>query len=92
MSQPQPQPILPPPVSSAAQPPRGLSGVVRRAAYAIPEHQVRHWALLILADRLDFLERVFTEQARRHPTALAAALGGGFLVGGALVRRWRAGR
>jgi hypothetical protein len=84
--------MLPSPVRSGAQPLHGLSGLVRKAAYAIPEHRIRHWALLMVADRVDLLERVFTEQARRHPTVLAAALGGGFLLGGALVRRWRAGR
>lgn len=44
------------PVYGTAQPPRGLSGVMRRVAYRIPEHEARHWALLIAADRVDVLE------------------------------------
>jgi hypothetical protein len=44
------------PVYGTAQPPRGLSGLMRRAAYAVPEHQARHWALLLAADRVDVLE------------------------------------
>jgi hypothetical protein len=44
------------PVYSTALPPRGLSGVLRRVAYAIPESHARHWATLLLADRVDVLE------------------------------------
>jgi hypothetical protein len=44
------------PVFSNALPPRGLSGVVRRLAYRIPEHRAAHWALLLLGDRIDVLE------------------------------------
>ncbi len=45
-----------PPVFGTAQPPRGVSGVLRRLAYNVPEHRPRHWALLFLADRVDVLE------------------------------------
>ena len=41
------------PVFGTANPPRGVSGVVRRLAYRIPEHRARHWALLLAADRAD---------------------------------------
>jgi hypothetical protein len=36
--------------------PRGLSGLVRRAAYRVPEHRTARWALLLAGDRLDVLE------------------------------------
>ena len=36
--------------------PRGLSGVLRRAAYRIPDYEVKRWALLLFADRLDAIE------------------------------------
>lgn len=49
------------PVYGTAQPPRGLSGLVRRVAYRIPEHRARHWALLLGADRIDVLEARFGE-------------------------------
>src|SRR5690348_14291933 len=42
-----------PPVFGTAQPPKGLSGLLRRVAYGIPETQARHWMLLIVADRTD---------------------------------------
>ena len=38
---------------SNAQPPRGLSGRLRRRAFRIPEHHPEHWALLFAADRLE---------------------------------------
>src|SRR3954469_8217561 len=44
------------PVFSTALPPKGLSGVVRRIAYQIPESHARHWATLMLADKVDVLE------------------------------------
>jgi hypothetical protein len=44
------------PVFGTAQPPHGLSGLIRRAAYRAPEHKARHWAGLLLADRVDVLE------------------------------------
>lgn len=46
----------PTPVVGSGQPPRGVSGMIRRAAYEIPEHYARKWMLLMLADRVDVLE------------------------------------
>ena len=46
----------PTPVFGTAQPPRGASGLLRRAAYEIPEHRARHWMVLMLADRVDVME------------------------------------
>lgn len=46
----------PTPVFGTAQPLRGLSGVMRKAAYVIPEHRARHWMLLMAADRIDVAE------------------------------------
>lgn len=44
------------PVYGTAQPPKGVSGVMRRAAYGIPEHSAMHWGMLLAADRVDILE------------------------------------
>lgn len=44
------------PVYSIANPPRALSGLVRRLAYRLPDYRVRRWALLVVADRIDVLE------------------------------------
>jgi hypothetical protein len=45
-----------PPVFGTAVPPHGLSGLVRRAAYRYPDHFMRHWTMLLLADRVDLWE------------------------------------
>jgi len=77
------------PVFGTANPPRGISGVMRRAAYELPEHFTSHWLLLLAADRVDALEH---GGARRLvPFALSvAALAG--LAAFALTRPARRGR
>jgi hypothetical protein len=62
-----------PPVFGTAVPPRGLSGLVRKAAYRHPDHHMRHWAMLLLADRVDLWEH-------RTRRALRAAAPAAFLV------------
>jgi len=44
------------PVYSTAMPPRGLSGLMRRAAYKVPDYNPKRWMLLVLSDRIDALE------------------------------------
>ena len=85
------------PVYGTAQPPKGLSGAMRQAAYEIPEHKPSHWALLMAADRVDVLESRVTRltsesgalpvgrQIRERPL-LALALAG---VAGAMLARSR---
>lgn len=36
--------------------PRGLSGILRRIAYRIPDYRAKRWALLLIADRIDKIE------------------------------------
>jgi hypothetical protein len=42
-----------PPVYGTAVPLSGLSGLIRRAAYRYPDHMMRHWTMLLFADRVD---------------------------------------
>ena len=45
------------PVFGTAQPPKGLSGAVRKLSYArYSEGRAAHWLLLVLADRVDAVE------------------------------------
>lgn len=83
------------PVYGTAQPPKGLSGVMRRAAYRIPEHSAAHWMMLLSADRLDILEDRLTNglgpdtlgaMGRRIRTNPLPAIAMAVLAG-ALVRR-----
>jgi hypothetical protein len=69
------------PVFGTAQPARGLSGLVRRAAYRIPAHRTGRWMLLQVGDRVDVLEHRLARGWVLLPAL--AALG----LGDALVRR-----
>jgi hypothetical protein len=44
------------PVFGTAQPPAGVSGVIRRYAYEYSEGRAAHWLLLLFADRVDAVE------------------------------------
>lgn len=61
------------PVFGTAQPPRGVSGLLRTAAYRIPSHRAGHWLILIFADRVDVMESTFR---RLLPFALPLAMVG----------------
>src|SRR4029079_7351599 len=66
------------PVFGTMQPPRGLSGLIRRAGYRVPEHKAGRWMLLLLGDRVDVWESRLRRQ--RWPVlAVAAAAAGLFL-------------
>ncbi len=61
----------PPPVFGTGEPPRGLSGLVRRWAYRYPDHYPRHWLLLLLGDRVDSWSHRFRRVA---PIAVGVAV------------------
>jgi len=44
------------PVFGTAQPPSGLSGVIRKFAYKFSEGRAAHWLILLYADRVDAVE------------------------------------
>lgn len=86
------------PVYGTAQPPKGLSGVMRRAAYRIPEHSAMHWMMLLSADRVDVVEDRLTHgfgpdtlnaMGRRIRTNPLPALVLGALAGAAVRRALR---
>jgi hypothetical protein len=64
-----------PPVFGTTVPLHGLSGLVRRLAYRLPDHAPSHWVLKMLGDRVDS----WTHRARKLlpiavPIAAAAFL------------------
>lgn len=65
-----------PPLFGTGPPPRGLSGSVRRFAFGFSESDLRHWLLLLLADRVDVGEGLVADLTRGHLPNLYAEMGG----------------
>ena len=57
-----------PPVFGTSCPPKGLSGVLRKVAYArYSEGRAAHWLILLAADRVDAIESHLTSFASLRP-------------------------
>ena len=69
------------PVFGTAVPPAGLSGAIRRRAYSHSENDLRHWLMLLAADRVNVVEGLFAD-VRESPRSRRIAAG--VLVGGIL--------
>lgn len=52
------------PIFGTVQPPSGLSGMMRRAAFRWSENDMRHWLLLLAADRVNVVEGVAEDLAK----------------------------
>ena len=63
------------PVFGTAEPPSGLSGIIRRAAYKMTESDIRHWLLLLLADRINVVEGIGEDLARGHVPNILGEMG-----------------
>lgn len=63
------------PVFGSTLPPRGLSGRVRRYAFGFSENDLRHWLLLLLADRINVVEGLGQDLAHGHVPNLIAEMG-----------------
>lgn len=46
------------PVFGTSTPPAGLSGKIRDVAYKLSENDIRHWLLLLAADRINVVEGI----------------------------------
>lgn len=62
-------------VFGTAQPLHGLSGLLRRAAYRLPERGTARWLLLLAGDRVDVLEHRAADGLWIVPAAVGLALG-----------------
>jgi hypothetical protein len=63
-------------VFGTSTPPSGLSGIVRRAAFAYSESSYLHWLPLVLADRINVVEGVLDDVKRgRLPNTFVEAGG-----------------
>ena len=54
------------PLFGTAQPPKWLSGAIRRLAYKLPENDLRHWLMLLAADRVNMVEGIVEDLAHGH--------------------------
>ncbi len=63
------------PLHGTVQPPSGLSGMIRRGAFKLSENDVRHWLLLILADRVNMVEGIGQDLARGHVPNILGEMG-----------------
>ncbi|SFT79127.1 hypothetical protein SAMN05660657_03079 [Geodermatophilus amargosae] len=78
------------PVFGTAQPLAGLSGVIRRFAYArFSEGRLAHWMLLVVGDRVDAWEHHLRSFATLRPDVPATGLRTEFTRGAVRSRRGR---
>lgn len=63
-------------VFGTALPPSGLSGRLRRVAFRYSENDLRHWMLLLFADRVNMLEGLGDDLRRGHVPNVFAEAGG----------------
>ncbi|MES2978245.1 MAG: hypothetical protein V4731_07470 [Pseudomonadota bacterium] len=64
------------PVFGTSAPPSGISGSIRRAAYKFSENDVRHWLMLLFADRVNMFEGIADDLAHGHIPNFFAEMGG----------------
>jgi hypothetical protein len=58
-----------------AQPPAGLSGMLRRAAFKFSENDIRHWLILLGADRINVVEGIVDDIAHGHVPNILGEMG-----------------
>lgn len=64
------------PVFGTSAPPRGLSGKLREIAYRLSENDIRHWLLLLFADRVNVVEGIGDDLRQGHVPNVFAEMGG----------------
>jgi hypothetical protein len=64
------------PVFGTAQPPSGLSGMIRAGAFRFSENDLRHWLMLLFADRVNVVEGILDDLAHGHVPNLFTEMGG----------------
>ena len=57
------------------QPPSGVSGMIRRAAFSMTESDIRRWLLLLAADRVQVVEGVVDDLAHGHVPNILGEMG-----------------
>ena len=63
------------PVFGTTVPPSGISGRLREVAFKFSENDIRHWMLLLFADRVNMVEGIGADLGRGHIPNLYAETG-----------------
>ena len=69
------------PVFGSSVPPSGLSGLIRRGAFRLSENDLRHWLLLLFADRVNVVEGIIDDLRK---SKRARVIAGGLLALGVI--------
>ncbi len=64
------------PVYGTAQPPSGISGLLRQAGFRYSENDLRHWLMLMFADRVNVVEGIIDDLAHGHVPNFFDEMGG----------------
>ena len=62
-------------VFGTSMPPSGLSGKIRDVAYGLSENDIRHWLMLLFADRVNVVEGILHDLSRGHVPNIFAEMG-----------------
>ncbi|RLK31728.1 hypothetical protein [Cupriavidus plantarum] len=63
------------PIFGTSAPPTGISGALRHAAFQLSENDVRHWLLLMFADRVNVVEGIAGDLSTGHIPNIFAEMG-----------------
>jgi len=63
------------PVYGTSTPPSGVSGLIRGAAFRYSENDLRHWLMLLFADRVNVVEGIVEDLAHGHVPNVFAEMG-----------------
>jgi len=64
------------PVFGTSAPPTGVSGLIRQGAFHYSENDLRHWLMLLFADRVNVVEGIIDDLAHGHVPNLFREMGG----------------
>ncbi|HYW57323.1 MAG TPA: hypothetical protein VE934_10200 [Polaromonas sp.] len=63
------------PLFGTTLPPSGLSGMLRRFAFRFSENDIRHWMILLFADRVNVVEGLGSDLKKGHIPNVFAEMG-----------------
>jgi hypothetical protein len=62
-------------VFGSTAPPSGLSGLLRKFSFRFSENDIRHWLILLFADRVNVVEGLFADLSRGYVPNIFAEMG-----------------